>query len=428
MPEEKIERLQSKLYTAAKSDPKRRFHSLRDKVYRRDILEQAWEDVKENRGTSGPDGISIWDIETSGVGKFLDELQRELRDGTYRPGPLLRVEIEKPGGGFRPLGIPNVRDRVAQAAVKLVIEPIFEADFKPCSYGYRPNKSTIDATKAVYMFLNFGLEHVIDVDIEHCFDEIPHARLIARVALRISDGYILKLISMWLKSPVLINGTLCSITKGTPQGGVISPLLANIYLHQLDTEWERLGMTRRQGPNAQMVRYADDIVILTDQSPRYPMRVLCRLLEDLGLRLSMKKSRIVEAHEGFDFLGFRFIRRYSRKHGKRKTYYFPSPRSIARAKEKILERSGNHVLHETPEEVSKSLNRFMIGWWNYYRHSNGSRALGKVVDYLLSRFCRYLRRRKNKSGLGNRHDLSRRAIADQYGLIVTYTVGTYYMN
>jgi group II intron reverse transcriptase/maturase len=315
---------------------------------------------------------------------------------------------------------------VAQAAVKLVIEPIFEADFKPCSYGYRPNKSAQDATKAIYTFLNFGLEHVIDVDIEHCFDEIPHARLIERVAIRISDGYILKLISMWLKSPVLINGTLCSISKGTPQGGVISPLLANIYLHQLDSEWERLGMTSRKGPNAQMVRYADDIVILTDQSPRYPMRVLCRLLEGLGLRLSTKKSRIVEAHEGFDFLGFRFIRRYSKKHGKRKTYYFPSARSITRAKEKILERAGNHVLHETPEEVSKSLNRFMIGWWNYYRHSNGSRAIAKVVDYLLSRFCRYLRRRKNMSGLGNRHDLPRRTIAEQYGLIVTYTVASYY--
>ncbi len=269
---------------------------------------------------------------------------------------------------------------------------------------------------------------MIDVDIEHCFDEIPHTELIKCVAARISDGYILKLISMWLRSPVLIKGTLCSVRKGTPQGGVISPLLANIYLHQLDTEWERLGMTKRKGPNAQMVRYADDIVILTDQSPRYPMLVLRRTLEGLGLRLSEKKSRIVDACDGFEFLGFRFIRRYSKKYGKRKTYYFPSTKSLTRVKGKIRERAGNHVLHELPEEVAKSLNRLMIGWWNYFRHSNASRVIGKVLDYLLSRFCRYLRRRKNKSGLGNRHDPPRQVIAEQYGLIVTFTVGSYHAN
>lgn len=421
-----IRRLQDRLYTAAKSDAKRRFHSLRDKVLWKETLERAWKDVKKNHGTSGPDGLTIEDIEGQGVLAFLEEIQSDLTTGKYRPGPLLRVDIPKRSGGTRPLGIPNVRDRVVQAAVKLVIEPVFEAEFQECSFGYRPNRGPRDATKEVYKWLNYGLENVIDADIEHCFDEIPHDKLMKAVSRRIADGYVLKLIRMWLKAPVLKDGTLCSVKKGTPQGGVISPLLANIYLHQLDEGWTRNGMTNRWGCNAQMVRYADDLVILSDRALDAPLGLLKALLTRIGLKLSEKKTRLVTAEEGFEFLGFRFIRRYKKKWGKRKTYRFPSPDAVKRVKEKIRKLAGNHVLHVPPDEVAASLNRVVVGWRNYFRHSNASRTLSKVSNYLAYRFRKYLRRRKNKSGMGKYRDMGNWEMAEKFGLALYQDVEVIY--
>jgi group II intron reverse transcriptase/maturase len=395
-------------------------------VYRKDILEEAWRAVEENRGAPGPDGISIWDIKEGDVDKFLNELQQELRDGTYHSGPVRRVEIEKPNGGTRSLGIPNVRDRVVQAAVKSVIEPIFEADFKPLSFGFRPGRSAIDACKEVYKWLNFGLDYVIDVDIAHCFDDIPHSPLMKLLSERVSDKYILKLIKMWLRAPILIDGTLCSAKKGTPQGGVISPLLANIYLHQLDTEWLKRGMTNRYGPNAQLVRYADDIVILSNKPPRYPFFVLCEILSELGLSLNEKKTAILRAGTGFDFLGFRFIRRFSKKHGKLKTYRFPSRSSVKRIKSKIRACADNHVLHVPPEEVAKRLNQLVLGWQNYFCHSNAAHAFNKVLGYVIFRFRRYLRRRKNKRGIGKGRAFSNEALMKCYGLLTRQGIAITY--
>ena len=205
---DKVEILQNKFTGIAKSDPKQRFHSLRDKVNRMDILERAWYEVKKNGGSPGPDGISIPEIEERGVKKLLIELQTELDTGAYKPGPILRVYIPKSNGGKRPLGIPNIRDRIVQASVRLLIEPIFEADFLPSSYGFRPGKSAKDASKEIYKWLNFGHTYVLDADIEHCFDEIPHDKLMNSISRRISDKYVLKLISLWLKSPILEDGTL----------------------------------------------------------------------------------------------------------------------------------------------------------------------------------------------------------------------------
>lgn len=417
MPEDKVRRFQDRIHATAKANPERRFHALRDKVYRRDILEMAWDDVRKNHGAPGPDGMTIHEIEEEGINQYLDTLEQELKAGTYRPGPVRRVNIPKPNGGTRPLGIPNVRDRVVQAAVKLVIEPIFEADFRSFSYGYRPGKSAHDATKVIYTLLNFGYEHVLDADIEHCFDEIPHDKLMTAIARRISDGYVLKLIKMWLKSPVLIDGTLCTSKKGTPQGGVISPLLANIYLHQLDTAWVVRGMTRRSGPNAQLVRFADDIVILSDKPLDIPVRVLCGILAELDLKLSERKTKLVEAEEGFDFLGFHFIRRYSREKGKKKTYFFPSPKSVARIKETIRTHAGNHVLHIPPEEVVKRLNLSVCGWCNYFCHSWYVEAFSEVYGYLYARFRRFLRRRKHESGMGRYRDLPNEALRERFGLV-----------
>ena len=415
MSEDKVRSFQDKLYHAAKSDPKRRFHSLRDKVIRTDILKRAWADVEKNKGAPGPDGKTIEEIKEAGVDKLLVELQQELRDKTYHPGPVLRVYITKPTGGIRPLGIPNVRDRVAQAAVKIVIEPIFEADFLPFSFGYRPGKSAKDASEEIYKWLNFGFENVLDADIEHCFDEIPHDRLMEVLANRILDGYILKLIKMWLCSPVLSEGTLYKTKKGTPQGGVISPLLANVYLHQLDAEWVKRGMTKRSGPNAQMVRYADDIVILTKKSLDRPLNVLHQILDELGLKLSEEKTDLTKAENGFDFLGFRFIRQFSKKYGKRKSYFYPSEESVKRVKAKICKIANSHNLHILPEEVVKSLNSLINGWQEYYRHSNAGERFSDVQRYTMLRFRRFLRRRKGKSGIGKYRDFPDEDLIEKFG-------------
>ena len=420
---EKVEILQSKLTDIAKNDPKRRFYSLRDKVYRMDFLERAWYEVKKNRGSSGPDGISISEIEEQGVEQLLLELQEELRTDKYKPGPILRVFIPKSNGGKRPLGIPNVRDRIVQASVKLLIEPIFEVDFLPSSYGFRPGKSAKDATKEIYKWLNYGHIYVLDADIEHCFDEIPHDKLLKAVSRRISDKYVLKLISMWLRSPILEDGTYRKVKKGTPQGGVISPLLANIYLDQLDKWWIQQGMTRRIGCDACMVRYADDIVILSSKPTHIPEETLRKLLSKLELKLSEKKTRFVEAKDGFDFLGFRFVRRFSSEYGKSKTYFFPSPKSVTKAKGRIREIAGNDRTHIPPEEIAKQLNVAVSGWCNYFQWSWHNSAFTGVYSYLCFRFLKFLRRRQNKSGFGRYRDHPVSEFQTKYGLI-TWTRST----
>lgn len=424
---DKVEILQNKFTDIAKDDPKRKFHSLRDKLSRMDFLERAWYEVKKNRGSPGPDGISIKVIEEQGVEHLLLELQNELQVGTYKPGPILRVNIPKPNGGMRPLGIPNIRDRIVQASMKLLIEPIFEADFLPFSYGFRPGKSAKDATKEIYKWLNYGHIYVLDADIEHCFDEIPHGKLLDALSRRISDKYVFKLVSMWLKSPILEDGTLRKVKKGTPQGGVISPLLANIYLHQLDKWWVQQGMTRKDGHNAQMVRYADDIVILSDKPSNIPEETLRRLLAQLELKLSEKKTRSVEAKDGFDFLGFRFIKRYSPKYGKPKTYFFPSPKSVTKVKRRIREIAWNNKTHIPPKQIAEQLNRAVSGWCNYFQWSWHNRAFSKVYGYLCKRFQRFLRRRKEKPGFGRYRDHPIFELQTKFGL-KTWTRSTSFMD
>jgi len=398
---ERVCELQRKLCCAAKSDGRRRFHSLHDKIWRDDVLLVAWESVRANRGAGGVDQVTIEVIEENGVQKFLDEIKDELRNGTYRANKVRRVYIPKPDGKKRPLGIPTIKDRVVQAAVRLVIEPIFEADFEECSYGFRPNRSPRDASEAIYKWLNFGCVNVLDADISAYFDSIPHDRLMEQVSRRIVDGYILALIRAWLRSGVLEEGKVYYTDKGTPQGGVISPLLANIYLHQFDKKWGEDGMEKKYGHNAHLVRYADDFVILTSKPMDAPCNKVKEIMKSLGLVLKEEKTRIVNARDGFDFLGFRFVRRFSKKYGKDKTYIVPSHKSILRVKEKIKEATDKKLnSRNKPEVVVSRINLVLVGWANYFAHVNASKAFGRVQQYCENRFRRYLRYRRHKYGRG----------------------------
>jgi RNA-directed DNA polymerase len=398
---ERVQALQAKLYRTAKDQPDLRFYSLWDKVTREDVLMVAWDEVRRNKGASGVDGQTIEEIVSYGERRFLEELREELRRKAYRAQPVRRVYIPKADGrSRRPLGIPTVRDRVVQAAVRLVIEPIFEAGFSDCSYGYRPGRSARDASMAIWKWLNFGLEHVLDADIASFFDSIPHDRLMECVQHRIVDGNVLRLIRAWLRAGVLEEGEVRPTELGTPQGGVISPLLANIYLDQFDKAFEALGLGTRGPREARLVRYADDLVVLSVK----PVDVIHGnaedILKELGLTLKKEKTREVSAEEGFDFLGFRFQRRYSKRNRKRITLFFPTQKAEKRARETIRTLVGGHTLQTKPAEVIRRMNRFLVGWTNYYRHANSSKAFRRLQEYSNQRVRRYLQRRRAKSGNG----------------------------
>jgi len=393
---ESLESLQNSLYQASKAQHARRFYSLHDKICRMDVLYEAWRRVRENHGAAGVDGQTIEDIESKGEECFLTELQHELQSKTYRVQCVRRVFIPKRNGGMRPLGIPTVKDRVVQEAVRLVIEPIFEADFQPFSYGYRPKRSARQASLEIYKWLNYGLGTVIDVDIEGFFDHINHERLLSFVRERIEDPYINKIIKEWLRVGVVYLEKVTYPEEGAPQGGVISPLLANILLNKLDTWWNELGMNRREAYNAQMVRYADDIVILTDRKgndAQHVMEVLRYLLSELGLQLNEEKSRITTARWGFDFLSFHFMRRFYIYKGREVTHFFPSRDAMRRFRERVKSLTAKTVTHIKDEwQLAGELNSFITGWCGYFNHSHASEAyrhLHRFVEWKFRQFIRF---------------------------------------
>jgi RNA-directed DNA polymerase len=400
---ENIRTLQRKLYRKAKQEPAYRFHALYDKVYRADILSHAYNLVRANKGSAGIDGVTFEAIETGKeVTAFLAELEEALRNKTYKPDPVKRVMIPKADGSQRPLGIPTIRDRVAQMAVKLVIEPIFEADFCETSYGFRPKKSAHDAVDDVAYAINTGYTEVIDADLSKYFDTIPHANLMATVAERICDGAILHLIQMWLKAPIMEvdkDGTKRNIgggkgnRKGTPQGGVISPLLANLYLHILDRIWERRNLQQRLG--ARIVRYADDIVILCRRNKSgKAMTVLRQILERLELTLNEAKTKIVNANQGsFDFLGFSIRMGKSRKTGNHYPHVQPSKKSLQVIKDRVTKLTNRVRTVKPLEWVVNEVNATVRGWVGYFHYRNCSKALTGIKSHVEERLRTHLRKR-----------------------------------
>lgn len=423
---EKIRIFQRKLYQKAKQEPTYRFYALYDKVFRADILSHAYALVRANKGSAGIDGVTFEAIEErEGVSAFLAELQEALRSKTYQASPVKRVMIPKTDGTERPLGIPTIRDRVAQMAVKLVIEPIFEADFCECSYGFRPKKSAHDAVDDVAYTLNRGYTKVIDADLSKYFDTIPHARLMAVVAERISDGETLHLIKRWLKAPVIEKGrdgkqrnigVGKGNRKGTPQGGVISPLLANLYLHLLDRIWERHQLEKKLG--ARLVRFADDFVILCRQGTEQPMAITKRVLDKLGLTLNEAKSRVVDAmKEGFTFLGFELRKRKNWRTGKSYPHVQPSKKSLKKIKDHITALTSRNRSLLPFEAIVKEVNTALIGWTGYFHYRNCSRVLKQVREHAQLRLRIHLYRRHKirdrKTGL-KRYTNS--MVYERYGL------------
>lgn len=386
----RLKLLRKRLYQKAKEDRTRKFYSLHDKLCRLDILEEAWKNVSANHGTAGIDEQTIEDIKEYGTERFISELQQELIDETYRVSDVKRVFIPKPNGRERPLGIPAVRDRVVQQAVKLIIEPIFESEFQYFSYGYRPGRSARQATDDIRKYLNYGLTNIISIDIKGFFDHVNHDKLMFFVSRRIADPYILKLIREWLRAGVVFDGRKEYPQEGTPQGGVISPLLANIYLNELDKVWVRRGMDQREGNNAHIIRYADDIIVLTNREPVYAMDTLKRIVSALDLELNEDKSMITTAQSGFDFLGFHFIRKMSIHKNKEVTYIYPAGNSVKRFRESIAAIVPKNLAHFKGMDVAvKQLNSLIRGWYNYYKHTNASQMFKRLQKYIEWKVARY---------------------------------------
>jgi len=402
-PAENVRRLQRRLWAAAKRAPGRRFHALYDRIYRSDVLWEAWRRTRANRGAAGVDAQSLTAIEQHGVEEFVEGIGAELRAGTYRPRAVLRRYIPKADGKRRPLGIPTVRDRVVQAAAKLVLEPIFEADFEDCSYGFRPRRRALDALEVLRVQGARGGNHVLDADIRDYFGSIDHELLKQRLLRRVSDRRVLKLLRQWLEAGVLEEGVEARSVAGTPQGGVISPLLSNIYLHYLDAVW------RRQCAHlGKLVRYADDFVVMceTAEACEEAERRVGIILGRLKLQLHPEKTRrvdLTEGRAGFDFLGCHLHKRVSGRlleRGIRRYYLqrWPSARSMKRVRQRVKDLTGrdrNGV--KDVRVLIHDLNPILRGWGNYFCTGNAARKFGQVDDYAVERLRGFLVKRKGRN-------------------------------
>ena len=420
--EERIRDFQRKIYLKAKQEKSFKFYVLYDKVYRSEFITEAYSRVKKNKGAPGVDGVTFEKIEQGDIREFLGNIAEELKNRTYKPQPVKRVMIPKANGKMRPLGIPTIKDRVVQMSCKMVIEPIFEADFEDTSYGFRPKRRAGGAINRIKENLTDGKTTVYDADLSKYFDTIPHTKLLKTISLRIVDKHILHLIKLWLKAPVNENGKMSGGKKnkvGTPQGGVISPLLANIYLHLVDRLVNKTGSIFKKH-SVEIVRYADDFVLMAKRIPEEVYDKLRRILDRMELRINEEKSAIIKAtEEAFSFLGFSF--RYDKSiKGRDKRYWnvIPSEKSCMKIRSKIgeyLKRNG----HQSAKKLVKGLNPIIRGWINYFsiaKVSYPAMAKRKLRWYLREKLNRYYRRKSQRRCklYGNR---AFEKLVDKYGLI-----------
>lgn len=386
-----VREFQRKLYTSAKISPSRRFGILYDKVHRDDVLREAWKRIKKNGKAPGVDKMTVKEVrENIGVSNFLAEIKEELRAESYGASAIRRVYIPKGKDGKRPLGIPTLKDKVVQMAVKIVIEPLFEAGFCECSYGFRPERSNTQAAKLVHKIANRN-KWVVDVDLKSYFDTIPHEPLMNLIRSRIGDWKILSLIRQWLKAGILEEGKLTILDQGTPQGGVLSPLLSNIYLNEIDKQWNN-------NATVKLVRFADDMVFLcrSEKQAEWVLTGLKKQLTDLGLILNQEKTKICHVKHGFDFLGFTYKEAMSKSKKRPVIVKFPRNKSMRSIFTRIKDTLKSVELGTLLKETIEIINRKLRGWAQYYRIGNSSKAGEKLGNYACRQLRLYWRRCKHR--------------------------------